>query len=133
MKLIAAMTLGLFVAGCGEAYAASDYYGTDYADETVTPIAGHAPVTGANGMTLYTFDNDSAGTSNCYDSCAVNWPPYVAAAGAQSPGNGLSIIDRRDGTRQWAKDGAPLYFWVGDTAPGETTGDGVGGVWHIAR
>jgi len=34
---------------------------------------------------------------------------------------------------QWAKDGAPLYFWIGDSATGDTNGDGVGGVWHIAK
>ena len=39
-------------------------------------------LTDAKGMTLYTFDKDTAGTSNCYDKCAVNWPPLIAAAGA---------------------------------------------------
>ena len=37
-------------------------------------------LTDANGMTLYTFDKDTAGTSNCYDECAANWPPLIAAA-----------------------------------------------------
>jgi len=45
----------------------------------------------------------------------------------------LDAIERKDGSKQWAKDGKPLYFWVGDTEPGETNGDGVGGVWHVAR
>ncbi len=132
MKLTAAIALGLLVAGCDTAYAASSY-SYDIVDDNVTLIAGHSYLTNTAGMTLYTFDNDTAGTSNCYDNCAVNWPPYAAPAGAKSPGNGFSIIDRRDGTRQWAKDGQPLYLWVGDTAPGDRTGDGVGGVWHIAR
>lgn len=91
----------------------------------------HANLTAENGMTLYTFDKDPAGASVCYDDCAVNWPPYIADNGADMPG--LTAIERKDGTKQWAKDGKPLYFWVGDSAPGETTGDGVGGVWHIAR
>jgi predicted lipoprotein with Yx(FWY)xxD motif len=133
MKLTSAIAFGLLVAGCDNAYAASIYTGSEHVDENVTLVASHAMVTGANGMTLYTFDNDSAGTSNCYDDCAVKWPPYGATEGAQSPGNGLTVIERSDGTYQWAKDGAPLYFWAGDTAPGDTSGDGVGGVWHIAR
>ena len=82
-------------------------------------------------MTLYTFDKDSAVTSTCYGDCAVNWPPYLADAGATM--DGLTVIARNDGTQQWAKDGAPLYFWIGDAAPGDTNGDGVGGVWHIAK
>lgn len=115
MKLIAALTATLFIAACDDAYA-----------------AGHGPLAAGNGMTLYTFDKDSAGSSNCYDNCAVNWPPYLAQAGAEAP-EGFTIISRNDGTSQWAKDGAPLYFWVGDTAPGDTNGDGVGGVWHVAN
>lgn len=131
MKMIAALTLGVFVAGCEQAYAQGGYYGNDTATAQVTLAGGHGPLVAENGMTLYTFDNDSANTSNCYDNCAVNWPPYLAQAGASS--GGLATIERRDGTMQWAKDGAPLYFWIGDNAPGDTTGDGVGGVWHVAK
>lgn len=133
MKLIAAITLGLFVAGCDQAYAQSGYYANETAPEEITLAAGHGPLTAENGMTLYVFDKDSAGVTNCYDNCAVNWPPYLAAAGAAAPSDGFSTVQRRDGTQQWNKDGAPLYFWVGDTAPGDTNGDGVGGVWHIAQ
>ncbi|MCK0096578.1 hypothetical protein MWU60_13435 [Yoonia sp. F2084L] len=132
MKLIAAISAGLFVAACDEAYAQSYDYSYDTKPSEVTLAAGHGPLTAANGMTLYTFDNDAAGVSNCYDSCAESWPPYLVEAGA-APGEGFTQVARNDGTSQWAKDGAPLYFWVGDAAPGDTTGDGVGGVWHIAK
>ena len=131
MKLFTALALGAIVAGCDQAFAQAGYYSYDDAPEQVTLIAGHGPLTAENGMTLYTFDNDSTNTSNCYDSCAASWPPYNADAGATV--DGLTAIERRDGTLQWAKDGEPLYFWVGDTAPGDTTGDGVGGVWHVAK
>ena len=133
MKLIAAFSLVAIVAGCEQAYAQSSYYPSNSAAEVITLAAAHGPLAAANGMTLYTFDNDSAGTSNCYDSCATSWPPYLAASGAAAPGAGFTTVQRKDGTQQWAKDGAPLYFWVGDSAPGETTGDGVGGVWHTAH
>ena len=76
-------------------------------------------------------DQDTAGTSVCYGDCAVKWPPYIADNGAAMPG--LTTIERKDGAKQWAKDGKPLYFWMGDTQPGETNGDGVGGVWHVAH
>lgn len=130
MKLIAALTLGVFVAGCEDAYA-DGYYDYDTAPEQIVLAAGHGPLTDENGMTLYTFDNDSAGTSTCYDGCDGSWPPYLATSGASV--DGLTTIERRDGTMQFAKDGAPLYLWVGDSEPGDTTGDGVGGVWHIAK
>lgn len=135
MKMIAALTAGLFVAACDEAYAQSyDYdYGDTSTAEEITLTAAGGMLTGENGMTLYTFDDDSDGISTCYDGCAASWPPYLAAAGADAPADGFTQIARNDGTSQWAKDGAPLYFWVGDSAPGDVTGDGVGGVWHIAR
>jgi len=87
---------------------------------------------GENGMTLYTFRNDTAGVSNCYDKCATNWPPLAAAADA-TPDGAYTIVERKDGTKQWAKDGMPLYFWVKDMAKGDVTGDGVGGVWDVAK
>lgn len=133
MKLFAVITLGVIVAGCEQAYAQSAYYPVNAESEMITLAAANGALTAANGMTLYTFDNDSAGSSSCYNSCATSWPPYLAKAGAAAPGNGFTTVQRRDGTQQWAKDGAPLYFWVGDSAPGDTSGDGVGGVWHIAQ
>ncbi|MFD2261151.1 hypothetical protein [Chelativorans composti] len=48
------------------------------------------------------------------------------------PKGKFSVIKRKDGTSQWAYNGKPLYLWAGDKKPGETSGDGVGGVWHIA-
>lgn len=83
------------------------------------------------GMTLYTFDKDAAGKSNCYDQCATNWPPLAAAAGAMADGD-WSVVDRTDGTKMWAYKGKPVYLWIKDTKAGDITGDGVGGVWHLA-
>jgi predicted lipoprotein with Yx(FWY)xxD motif len=85
----------------------------------------------AKGMTLYVFDKDSGGKSACTGKCAENWPPLTADAAAAPPA-GYSVITRDDGQKQWAYKGKPLYGWVKDTKPGDTTGDGVGGSWHIA-
>lgn len=89
-------------------------------------------LTGAKGMTLYTFKNDKPGTSTCYDKCAANWPPLMAASDAK-PTGAYSIVTRKDGKKQWAKDGMPLYYWAKDSKPGDTTGDGVNGVWDVAK
>jgi len=94
-------------------------------------IGGKQVLTDANGMTLYTYDKDTAGVTNCYDKCAENWPPLFADDGAAPEGD-FTLVDRTDGTRMWAYKGMPLYLWVKDTQPGETTGDGVGEVWHTA-
>jgi predicted lipoprotein with Yx(FWY)xxD motif len=89
-------------------------------------------MTTPDGMTVYTFDQDTAGASSCYGECAEEWPPVTAPSDAQPFGN-LSIIERTDGTRQWAHAGMPLYLYHDDAAPGDTEGDGEGGVWHVVR
>lgn len=98
----------------------------------VNTPSGQVVAAAETGLTLYTFRKDSTNTSNCYGSCADAWPPFLAEAGAKAKG-GLSVIERRDGTQQWAMGGKPLYFWAGDEARGDVTGDGVGGVWDAVR
>ena len=89
--------------------------------------------TDEKGMTLYTYDKDEAGTSTCYDKCAVNWPPYMAAADTAAEGD-WTIVERTDGSKQWAYDGKPLYLWIQDKAPGDVTGEGKGdGTWHVVK
>jgi len=108
---------------------------------TTATWAADAPVkvadgvlVGANGMTLYTFDKDAVGSgkSVCNGPCATNWPPLAAAAG-DTAGGDYSIITRDDGAKQWASKGKPLYFWSKDQKVGDKTGDGLNGVWHVAK
>ena len=89
-------------------------------------------LTDAKGMTLYVFDKDAAGKSNCSGGCAAIWPP-LAADEAAKPAANYTVIAREDGKKQVAYKGKPLYTWVKDQKPGDTTGDGVGGAWHIAK
>ena len=89
---------------------------------------------GSNGMSLYTFDKDVAGSgkSVCNGPCAGNWPPLLAEAGAMASGD-YSVIVRDDGRQQWAFRGKPLYYWVKDQKPGERSGDGFNNVWRVVR
>ncbi len=86
----------------------------------------------AAGMTLYTFDKDAGGASNCYDACAAMWPPFKADAMDKSAGD-WTVVVRKDGARMWAYEGKPLYTFSKDKKPGDATGDGFGGVWHAAK
>ena len=86
----------------------------------------------ATGMTLYTFDKDAANASNCYDACAAMWPAFRADATAKATGD-WTIVSRKDGAQMWAYEGKPLYTYSKDKKPGDTTGDGVGSVWHVAK
>ena len=96
-------------------------------------ISGNALV-GMNGMTLYTFDKDIAGSgkSNCNGPCTGNWPPLYAAMG-DAPARDYGIVMRDDGKKQWSHKGKPLYFWAKDQKPGDMSGEGFNNVWHVAK
>ena len=92
------------------------------------------------GKTLYTWDRDSGGQSSCTGNCAVTWPPLMLPAGTTAPVAGpgvslLTVVARPDDATkmQVLWDGKPLYYYAGDTAPGDVKGDGVGGTWHVAK
>ena len=87
----------------------------------------------SKGMTLYTFDKDTTiGKSACNGQCLVNWPALSADAGAANSGD-WTVITRDEGTKQWAYKGKPLYTFIQDKSAGEMTGEGKGGVWHVAK
>lgn len=81
------------------------------------------------GQRLYFTDRDRLGVSTCYDGCAAAWPPVPAPADARPVGP-WTVIVRKDGTRQWALRGRPVYTRFHD-APDNPIGDGYEGVWHV--
>ncbi len=99
---------------------------------TKTDTAKGKYLTDFQGMTLYIFDKDTQGVSNCYNDCAKKWPPYSSGATVQAQlPQYISVIKRTDGSTQYAWKGMPLYYYASDQKVGDITGDGVGGVWHI--
>jgi predicted lipoprotein with Yx(FWY)xxD motif len=96
-------------------------------------------LTGEDGKTLYTFkpDEAAAGKSTCNGDCATNWPPFTLDAGeTASAGTGVSgtiaSITRDDGSKQVTYKGKPLYYFKGDSAAGDTNGQGKAGNWFVA-
>ncbi len=87
-----------------------------------------------NGFTLYTFAQDTGGSSTCNGDCAAKWPPLLGSYNLPSGvGGSLGTVARNDGQRQVTYDGKPLYYFAGDKAPGDTNGHGVGSVWFAAK
>jgi predicted lipoprotein with Yx(FWY)xxD motif len=84
------------------------------------------------GRGLYNFGGDDEGKSNCSGQCILLWPPIIADAGAKPKGD-FTLVTRDDGQKQWAWKGKPLYRWVSDKKRGDAGGDGVNGMWHLAR
>jgi len=104
----------------------------DYGPFKTMKSASGEVLTDAKGMTLYTYDKDTAGMSNCTGECAEYWPPAMADAMAKPTGD-LTIIKRPDGSMQWADKGMPLYTFKSDKKPGDMTGDNMKGVWHVVK
>ncbi len=125
-KIILASTL-LFV---GARTATADQHGNAYVHSRTN--GGQVYIMYHNHMSLYTFDKDEIGKSNCYGGCARKWPPAILAADTPL-GENYSLIRRKDGKMQAAFKGQPLYLWSGDKRVGQTSGDGIGDVWHLAR
>jgi predicted lipoprotein with Yx(FWY)xxD motif len=92
----------------------------------------------SKGITLYDFVKDKGTTSVCYGACAALWPPLITtgkpAAGPGVRASLLGTTKRKDGKLEVTYGGHPLYYFVTDRKPGQTTGQGVdqfGGPWWV--
>ncbi len=88
------------------------------------------------GRTLYLRTDDMPRVSTCYAACAQTWPPAVPYG--RKPGalpgvdpTKLGHVVRSDGVLQLTYNNWPLYYYSGDTAPGQTNGQTSGGIWHV--
>lgn len=99
-------------------------------DSTFGPI-----LSDGEGNTLYLFTSDGVDTPTCTGGCASAWPAFITDEDHVHVGEGLdedmfTIVDGPNGA-QFSFNGHPLYFFAGDSAPGDTNGQGSGGVWFI--
>jgi predicted lipoprotein with Yx(FWY)xxD motif len=130
----------------------SSRYGKGYGSGSTTPTASSSGqliqtamatvngkaetiLTTAQGLTLYYRTTDRPPTTVCSGGCASAWPPLLVS-GSSSPTSAtslpgkLSVQTDANGT-QVEYNGHPLYTFSGDTGPGQTTGEGFGGIWHV--
>jgi predicted lipoprotein with Yx(FWY)xxD motif len=92
----------------------------------------------SRGITLYDFVKDKRGTSSCYGACAALWPPLITK-GKPHAGHGvraslLGTTRRKDGKLEVTYNHHPLYYYVSDRKPGQTTGQRLnqfGGLWWV--
>lgn len=137
-------TTTLLLAACGDK---KDDPETSAPSPPVAPAAGESVavrsgtselgdiLVGKDGMTLYGFTNDIDGVSTCTGTCADAWPPVLVSADwTVGPGldSGIfSTVRRDDGSEQLVAGKWPLYYYSGDSAPGDVTGQGSGDVWFV--
>jgi predicted lipoprotein with Yx(FWY)xxD motif len=95
-------------------------------------------ITDGKGFTLYMYAPDHRGVSRCFGLCASQWPPLILPRGVGKPKAGpgvqaalLGTVRRPNGELQETYNGWPLYLWIGDTAPGQATGQADDmGLWY---
>jgi predicted lipoprotein with Yx(FWY)xxD motif len=125
--------------GNGYGYGAGISGNSSSSAALVTELTGAGTVLASpRGLTLYyyTEDRPGSGRSVCTGGCAAAWPPLVAPVRAPSgvhlPGP-LGTITRADGTKQVTINGYPVYRYADDTRPGQATGNGAEGTWHVIK
>ena len=137
VKLGVPVAAGLLAAACGSAVSHTSgsqppgsHPASSKASDTV--IASHS---GSGGMFLtdagrsvYLWAADGMNKSNCSGACAGAWPPVTAAGKLTASGgvkpSDLGTIARSGGGKQVTYNGHPLYFFAGDSGPGQTNGQG---------
>jgi predicted lipoprotein with Yx(FWY)xxD motif len=145
---VAALVLALAGCGGGSGGAAAGPYGASHGAPAVAGSGKASVALGRSklgtmlvdgeGRTLYLFEADEGTASTCDGACASAWPP-LTTAGSPKAGPGvaaskLGTTTRRDGTTEVTYNGHPLYTYAGDSAPGQTSGQGsddFGAEWYV--
>jgi predicted lipoprotein with Yx(FWY)xxD motif len=142
---LAPVAAAILIAGCGgsgSSTASTKTSSTKTSSTGATVALAHSKfgniLVDAKGRTLYLFAADKSTSSTCYGGCASLWPPLTVSgapkAGAQIKGSLLGTTKRKDGKVEVTYGGHPLYYFVSDRKPGQTTGQGVnqfGGPWWV--
>jgi predicted lipoprotein with Yx(FWY)xxD motif len=148
VKLAIPLASALLATACGSAAASSPSSApaagnSASASTTGTVISTQAGSAGAfltagSGRAVYLWAADGMNMSACSGACAAVWPPVPATGTLTATGGAkasdLGTITRSDGTKQVTYDGHPLYYFVGDSAAGQTNGqasDNFGAKWWL--
>jgi predicted lipoprotein with Yx(FWY)xxD motif len=136
-RLLVALAFAGIAAAIGATFAlAASTAGTGTVKLAKTPLG--RILVDSKGITLYDFVADKGATSVCYGACAALWPPLLTkskpVAGPGVRASLLGTTKRKDGKLEVTYGGHPLYYFVTDRKPGQTTGQGVdqfGGPWWV--
>ncbi|WP_024818215.1 COG4315 family predicted lipoprotein [Arthrobacter sp. 31Y] len=106
------------------------------ADMNVSASSAGQIVVDSKGMSLYFFTKDvkDSGTSACTEACLTAWPIFTTTSDAptvEGVTGTVGTIASPDGKKHVTLNGMPLYYYAKDKAPGDVTGQGVGGVWYL--
>jgi predicted lipoprotein with Yx(FWY)xxD motif len=127
---IAAAAVAIVLAACGKSSGAASG-GLVVQARSIAGVG--AVLVSTSGLTLYHLPSETASNITCTGQCASVWPPFLLPSGDSGASGGSAVsgsfgtVNRPDGGTQVTFDGMPLYTYVGDKAPGQATGQNVGG------
>lgn len=144
-RIVAALVApGLLAAACssggGSPSTAGNGNSAPSGSSAVTIKVSNGHLTDATGRTVYLWRADKTSKSTCNGNCTTFWQPVTAKSKATA-GTGANAADlgtskRNDGTTQITYSGHPLYYYSGDSGPGQTNGQGNNGFgalwWEVA-
>ncbi len=135
LALVSALLLSLSIGSLAFASSSTSATSTSATVNTASNSTLGTILVGSNGMTLYYFKKDSYDKSACTATCEALWPP-LTATGTPTAGSGvtgkLGTITLANGSKQVTYNGAPLYYFSGDKAVGDTSGEGYLSLWYVA-
>jgi predicted lipoprotein with Yx(FWY)xxD motif len=120
-------------AGSGDTSTGSTSAGQPSAGLSTSSSSLGTIVVDTAGRTVYLYDADKQGASSsaCTGGCASAWPAVPAGSVAAGVTGKVGSITGVDGKPQATLDGWPLYYYADDSTAGDTSGQGVGGVWWV--
>jgi len=143
------VVLAVAIAGCGGGSGGGGAYGASSSSTTAPSSGGGSSVklastelgkvlVDARGRALYLFEADKGPMSTCGGACASVWPPLTITghptAGPGVTASKLGTTKHSDGATEVTYNGHPLYTFAGDSARGETSGQGLddfGAEWYV--
>ena len=151
IAMAAAAALALSACNSDDPGTGTPGYGDDMSPSPTTSITNPGSADGASlmtadsefgtivvdgsGMVVYQYDADTQGSgeSSCTGQCLTNWPPVTADQAPSLDGvtGDVDTITGTDGSTQVTLDGWPLYYYAGDTNPGDTAGQAISAVWWV--
>jgi predicted lipoprotein with Yx(FWY)xxD motif len=141
LMIVGGLSLAL-VAACGGSSTSTGGSSSSSSAASGTVATGSTSLgtvlTDSRGFTLYYFTPEKGAKIVCAGNSACNstWPPLVSSSGAPSAPSGASgtfaVATLPDGTAEVTYQNWPLHTYSGDSAAGQTNGQGIQGMWFAA-
>jgi len=136
--LLSLPLLAIFVAACGASSSPAASSAASPMTVSATQTSLGSVLSGPSGDTVYVLLSAQGMPIPCTGQCLSAWPPVAATAGGSThSGSGVTAtLAVEASVMQITADGAPLYYFSGDSAAGQVNGQAIksfGGIWYAVQ